>query len=156
MQCNTILTTGSRQLGQSLAVSPCKGGIRVDRMSLQEFHKLIGDSGRSKKYKIEEPVVENGDMVPQETIRPKSVAAKRLHDQQMMKLVPFLGIMDLAEFYHTAKSALKENSVSCLLPQQQYYVIRLVLLTNGSPPTQRFIKVQHGNVGKVRNPSNGL
>lgn len=28
------------------------------------------------------------------------------------------------------------------------------VLTNGSPPAQRFIKVQHGNVGKVRNPSN--
>eukprot|EP00962_Isochrysis_galbana_P055519 scaffold27286_cov132-Isochrysis_galbana.AAC.2 len=74
-----------------------KNGVGVHGVGLEQLHELVGDTRRAEVHPHQEPVVKEGHVVAKEPIRPLRVAAQRLHDQQVVQLVPLLRAMHLAE-----------------------------------------------------------
>jgi hypothetical protein len=83
----------SRQCGRaSIWYSTVKLSAGAD---LNQLREAVGESGREDEEDDEHPVVEESSMLRHEAVHPQLVPPERLHDLQVMQLVPLLRKVDL-------------------------------------------------------------
>jgi hypothetical protein len=66
-------------------------------MRLQQLHELVCDSGRAQVHGVEEPIIRERNVVPEKAVGPQRIPTQGLHDEQVVQLVPLLGVMHLSQ-----------------------------------------------------------
>jgi hypothetical protein len=82
---------------------------------LHELRERVRVGGREGEEADDGPVVEHGRVLRQEAVHPVLVAAQRLHDLQVVQLVPLLRKVDLARAGGPPSGARRAAALPCLL-----------------------------------------